>query len=468
MTNTTCISYISVQKQKRRHRGDVMASIVDAKNTKDSILKVAKYAIQTFQTLKVKETELKERDRNLKQKDLFLEEKDRELTRVTTALGQRSQELTHKQSLLDKETKKAKELFAQSGGYTAALDLYCEGKSPADTGEPCVVYQLRTLYETEAVKLIGLCTLRKNTDEEGTARCTLLAKNFMKLMRDGSNLQYYKWVVLRIEKAVGSNTSIIETNCATIVPGFFECAWKIFYNNNRVVDIDDFPFKLDLNDTNDIKVWLNVFFETAYISYGKMNPNFELWKTGQGFDRTGMEQYKEIRKQMIYYYMVTNGYSIVIAKLYGLTASDGKFDNTPLKNITDLSSEIQDNYIWNQKFPFEDYTKEQLLSEYNKGTCEFMFYILYSMYKYKSETNVESKENPLYTRYIELKKQCFYLSTLVHEQTGQYSFPWRDKLLDVDGFLSWATEQMQEDEEFFNAFSRVIYENNTIQFSNGG
>lgn len=500
------ILYIST-KQKRRHRGDVMTSILDSKNTKDSILKVAKYAIETYKGLKEKE-EL------LKGKEVELSQKGSQLSAAQQTLSQTRGELSTEKRKVEQEKEKVKSLFEQSGGYTGVVKLYCSDKKDE---KDCELNQLTIVYSKEAIKLMDACIKNtsvkneqgQNTTVEVTSRCTLVAKNLMKMMKSKQRIDYFKRIVESISSSIAEKRFQNVVDCATKVPGFFECAWDTFFDQKKVVDVAEFPFKLNLSDDNELSLWLTIFYSSIYTRV----PVINYLKTGDTKtldsqpDTETKATLDNVRTRMIYYYMIVEGHSILLRYIYDFASLNNNFENTEFKDISRLSWDIQTNYIWNQPFLFEKKQSPELTQYERNGTCEFILFIIYSIAKSRSTVaadgnkveglisevgqtmtqargeslntlrqqynqleqqlnTLKNQYSKLETRSTELFKTCDDLSKKSVEKTP--SFPWRDKLLAVDGFLSWATDKMQQDKKFFNLFSRVIYENNDMQFSNGG
>ena len=72
----------------------------------------------------------------------------------------------------------------------------------------------------------------------------------------------------------------------------------------------------------------------------------------------------------------------------------------------------------------------------------------------------QGQQGDLTNRITKLYDACKYLSE------SSTSFPWNSKLLAVNGFLSWATGEMQKNKKFFDIFSRVIlFKNNEMEWS---
>ena len=296
-----------------------MTSIVNAKNTKDSILQVAKYAIQTYKGLKEKEIELKGKEGELK-------DKEEKLAASQQNLSTAREELLNETIKVQTEKEKVKNMFEQSGGYTGVVKLYCLDK----TGQTdCELNQLTNVYSKEAIKLMDACINNtsiqneqgQDTTVEVTSRCTLVAKNLMKMMKSDKNISYYKKFSENIRNAITGTgyTNERVVNCATKVPGFFECAWDTFFKQKKVVDVSEFPFKLDLADDNELALWLRIFHSTIYNKVQEIN----YWKTGDMtfLSSTLTEKDKstlgDVRKKMIYYYMIVEGHSILLRYIYG-------------------------------------------------------------------------------------------------------------------------------------------------------
>ena len=392
-------------------------------SNKDGVLNVARYAIDTYRTLKTKENKLEQ-------------------------------------------------LFLVAGGYDSVLDLKC---SPNDT--VCrldILYQQYTTSVTEFLKFCNLNGSDEKLFDPYIKKCKQIANALMTVLD--------KEIQNNFENAVNLYTQLVQfiykidtgglSPCETLVPGLFEAKWQHYMSNGKIVDVEDFPFKLDTTKETYAQLWARVFLTDNYFDIEKIKQYIQnqntnntqyldsFWSNYQSRQYFKTEVYiklskdisryfSKIEENLIIYTLVTTGYGILAKYVYGYSASDDTFKRSNLKDFKLLPE-------WIQIF----IGKKGLNSGGNPddGSCEFILSLWCcdwtEGYFERLELKLENKSSEIMESGSDkFPQDLIKIGSDLAKKSKR--FPLRDKLLAMEGFLDWAMI-MLDDNDFNLIFKRVI------------